>query len=176
VLVLVFIGLIFACAHKKTGENAGGMTPVSEGITPVTVNAADVFKMMSDGMASYTVFPGSTEMMPGKSPHGAFVTVLVNDIALKSIEENKATFDDGSLIVKENYGPDKALGAYTIMYKVAGYYPEGGDWYWAKFDKAGASDLEGEAVKTMFAEKKEGCIACHAQVKDKDWVFTGGAK
>jgi len=176
VLVVVFIGLIFACAQKKTDENAGGMTPVSEETMPATVNAADVFKMMDENMAAYTLFPGSTEMMPGKSPHGAFVTVLVNDIALKSIEEKKATFDDESLIVKENYGADKAFGGYTIMYKEAGYYPEGGDWYWAKFDEKGTAALEGDAVKTMFTEKNEGCIACHAQVKDKDWVFTGGTK
>jgi hypothetical protein len=127
-------------------------------------------------MATLAVFPGTTEMMPGNSPHGAFVTILVNDIAMKSIEEKKATFDDGSFIVKKNYGADKVFGAYTVMYKVTGYYPEGGDWYWAKYDEMGGSDLEGDAVKMMFAEKNEGCIACHAQVKDKDWVFTGMMK
>lgn len=169
VIAVAILGLIFACAQKEAGESAGGMTPVE-------VNAADVFAMMSEGMAGYVLYPGSTEMMPGNSPHGAFVTVVVNDVALKSIEAGNAVFDDGSLIVKKNYGPDKAFGAYTIMYKVAGYYPDGGDWYWAKYDEAGVSDLEGEAVKMMFAEKGEGCIACHAKVTDQDWVFLAAPK
>lgn len=161
VIAVAIAGLVFACAQKQAEE-----------MMPVTVNAGDVFKMMDDGMATYVLFPGSAEMAPGKSPHGAYVTILVNDVAMKSIEAKKAVFDDGSLIVKKNYGPDRAFAAYTIMYKAAGYYPEGGDWYWAKYDEAGVSDLEGDAVKAMFAEKGEGCIACHAQVKDADWVFT----
>jgi hypothetical protein len=161
VIAIAIVGLVVACSQKQTEE-----------VMPVTVNAADVYAMMTEGMSTYVLFPGTAEMIPGKSPHGAFVTILVNDVALKSIEAKNATFDDGSLIVKKNYGPDKAFGAYTIMYKAAGYYPDGGDWYWAKYDEAGVSDLEGEAVKAMFVEKGEGCIACHAQVKDMDWAFT----
>jgi hypothetical protein len=165
VIAVAVIGLVFACAKEQPEE-----------MMPVTVSAADVYAMMTEGMSAYVLFPGTAEMIPGKSPHGAFVTILVNDVALKSIEAKKATFDDGSLIVKKNFGPDKAFGAYTIMYKVAGYYPEGGDWYWAKYDGMGVSDLEGEAVKAMFTEKGEGCIGCHAQVKDTDWVFSAMPK
>lgn len=33
-----------------------------------------------------------------------------------------------SIVVKENYKPDKTLAAITVMHKVAGFDPAGGDW------------------------------------------------
>jgi hypothetical protein len=164
-VVIVSCGLFFLACEKKAGKT-------STETTPIVVNAADLFKMMGDGMATYRLFGGTTEMQEGKSPHGAYVTILVNDVAARSIEEKKGSFDEGSLIVKKNYDQDKKFTAYTVMYKVKGYDPEDGDWYWAKFAEDGTTDLEGEAVKALFTEKGEGCIACHAQVKDRDWVFT----
>jgi hypothetical protein len=168
IIPLVFIvlcGLFFIACEMKVGE-----TP--EGTAPIVVSAAELFKMMGDGMAAYRLFEGTTEMQEGKSPHGAYVTILVNGVAARSIEEKAGSFDEGSLIVKKNYDQDKKFTAYTVMYKVKGYDPEHGDWYWAKFTEDGTTDLEGEAVKALFQEKGEGCIACHTQVKDKDWVFT----
>jgi biotin synthase len=36
---------------------------------------------------------------------------------------------DGANAVLENYGKDKELKAITVMYKVAGYNPDAGDWF-----------------------------------------------
>ena len=70
----------------------------------------------------------------------------------------------GAIIVKENYGKDKkTLMAITPMYKLKGYNPEAGDWFWVKYDSSG---------KVLKAGKVKGCIDCHRTQEDKGWLFT----
>ncbi len=80
----------------------------------------------------FTIFPGTTEMYEGTEPHGSFITIYVNDIALESVKNKK--YSNNSIILKENYSPQKKLAAITIMYKVKGYNPKDGDWFWVKYD------------------------------------------
>jgi hypothetical protein len=90
----------------------------------------------------------------------------VNDIALKSIKKKKGMANN-SIIVKENYAPNKQLVAVTAMYKVKGYNPADGDWFWVKYD----ADFE------VLAEGKvKGCLACHGTVKDNDYIFIDKVK
>ena len=37
----------------------------------------------------FTIFPGTTTMFEGTEPHGAYITVYVNDIALKSVNDKE---------------------------------------------------------------------------------------
>ncbi len=61
-------------------------------------------------------------MYTGKSPHGAYLELYVNDKAYKAIQEDKKTMSYGAVIVKENYAEDKkTLKAITPMYKVEGF-------------------------------------------------------
>jgi hypothetical protein len=53
--------------------------------------------------------------------------------------------------------------AVTPMYKVKGYNPEAGDWFWGKYGPDG---------KIMASGKVKGCINCHGVQKAKDWIFT----
>jgi hypothetical protein len=118
------------------------------------------------GQLSYKdweTWPGKGEMHKGTEPHGALLTVYVNDRALKSIKDMKGMANN-SIIVKENYAPNKQLMAITVMYKVEGYNPEGGDWFWVKY----AADLDILAEGTI-----KDCLACHGTVKDNDYIFTG---
>ena len=117
----------------------------------------------------WAMWPGKGEMYKGTEPHGAFITVYVNDIALKSIKKNKQTMGNNSIVVKENYTPDKKLAAITVMYKVKGYNAEAGDWFWTKYKPD--FDIEAEGKVGM-------CIGCHTGAKDSDYLFTGkmGAK
>jgi len=96
----------------------------------------------------------------GQSPHGAFLTSYINDVGYNSLK--KKEFDYGTIIVKENYTPSEKLAAITVMYKIKGYNPEGGDWYWAKYSPKGEVQAQG---------KVKGCISCHSDVKDYDWSF-----
>ena len=108
------------------------------------------------------IWPGQILLVKGKSPHGEYIRVLANPIALKAFREGADVLPDGSIIMKENYNGEKQLVALTPMFKVNGYNPEGGDWFWVKYAPDGTALGEG---------KMKGCIDCHAKVKKKDWVF-----
>jgi hypothetical protein len=108
-------------------------------------------------------WPGYDGMYPGKSPHGAYLKLYANDIAIQAAKEGKP-LPEGSILVKENYGKDKkTLVAITPMYKVKGYNPEDGDWFWTKYTKDGSIEAAG---------KVEGCIQCHRSVKADDYLFS----
>jgi hypothetical protein len=111
----------------------------------------------------WQLWPGTHKMYPGKRPHGEFLTTYVNDIALQSLHKGEAKFPLGSIIVKENYTADKKLDAVTVMYKVDGYNPMGGDWYWLRYNPAGIVEAQGQVTA---------CIGCHSAMITKDWVFT----
>jgi len=109
------------------------------------------------------IWPGQIVPVRGKSPHGEWIRVLANPIALKALREGKDVLPDGAIIMKENYNGEKQLVALTPMYKVTGFNPEGGDWFWVKYTPDGTVLGEG---------KMKGCIDCHTKVKTKkDWIF-----
>ncbi len=64
--------------------------------------------------------------------------------------------------VKENYSPSHELKAITVMYKIKGYNPDDGDWFWVKYSAKG---------KTLKAGKPGGCIGCHATRVANDYVL-----
>jgi hypothetical protein len=70
----------------------------------------------------------------------------------------------GAIVVKENYTPDSTLAATTVMYKVSGYDPEAGDWFYLKRLADGTVEASGRVA---------GCQGCHAQRADNDYLFTG---
>lgn len=115
----------------------------------------------------WPMFPGKEALYKGQHPHGAYLTTYVSPAVLAAMQSKNDQLPDGSIIVKENYSPEKELAAITVMYKRTGYNPEGGDWYWLKY----APD------KTILAEGKvDGCINCHRAVQNNDWLFTGPVK
>jgi hypothetical protein len=109
-------------------------------------------------------WPGHPDMYPGQSPHGAFLKLYANSIALQAVRHGKTELPPGSMIVKLNYAKDKeTLKAITPMYKVEGYDPEAGDWFWAKYGPDGEDKAAG---------KVQSCIQCHKARKAHDWIFT----
>lgn len=117
----------------------------------------------------WQMWPGKEEFYPGKEPHGALLTTYVTDDGISAIESGAGTLPNGSIIVKENYLPDKTLAALTVMYKENGYDPEHNDWFWVKYLPNGTIAAEG---------KVKGCIDCHNQPKAEfdnqtnDYIFT----
>ncbi|MCX8031519.1 MAG: cytochrome P460 family protein [Thermodesulfovibrionales bacterium] len=114
----------------------------------------------------WSLWPNKGKLYKGTEPHGALLTTFVNDTALDSIKKKKG-MQDGSIIVKENYTADKKFISLSIMYKIKGYNPEGGDWFWAKYSPDGKTEAYG---------KVKGCIACHSQKKDNDFIFISPVK
>jgi len=112
---------------------------------------------------SWNLWPGKGKYYKGSEPHGSLLTAFVNDNAYYSIRDKKM-MSDGSLIVLENYSPDKRLIAVTVMYKMKGYNPQAGDWFWAKYSPGGKVETSGKA---------KSCIECHATKKENDYIHDG---
>ena len=105
----------------------------------------------------WKLWPGSSEKYPGEDPHGALLTIRMNDAAFNAVG---GTMPDGAIIVKENYSPAGELGATTVMYKKSGYNPDHNDWFWVKELADGTIEKEGKVM---------GCQDCHADGTDYVW-------
>ena len=121
----------------------------------------------ADFQEEWSRWPGHDEgFMEGRSPHGAFLKVYVNEQVTGNLENPPVK----SIIVKENYNEQKELVAITPMYRVGkDYDPEHNDWYWAKYKPDGTL-FEMKGMK--LSGKVQGCINCHSSAKGKDYVFT----
>ncbi len=116
---------------------------------------------------NWKMWPGKEAFYPGQEPHGALLTTYVNKTAYMAIEGKKGQLPDGAIIVKENYTADKKLAALTVMYKVKGYNPQAGDWFWVKYLPDGKIAVEG---------KVDACIQCHGMQKTNDYITTAPLK
>lgn len=108
---------------------------------------------------NWSFWPDHQGMQPGRAPHGPLHKVYVNDRALNS---PKPPVQYGAIQVKENYSKNKELKAITVMYKVSGYNPNDGDWFWAKYSPDGKADKVG---------KPKGCIGCHGTRANNDFIL-----
>ncbi len=162
VLLLMAISLIAVpAATWSFSMKTAGDQNVADGAT--------VYKFITekDPYTKWPLWPGKGKLYKGQHPHGAFLTTYVSKKAVKTIEKKRGSFPNGTIIVKENYMPDKKLAAVTVMYRVKGYDPDAGDWFWAKYKADGTIEKEG---------KVKGCIDCHSAQIMNDWVFTGPIK
>ncbi|MFW6415159.1 MAG: cytochrome P460 family protein [Thermodesulfobacteriota bacterium] len=155
ILYSIIIAVIFATTATISAEKK--MPPP---------NANKVWNYMTEiePYSDWEHFPGHPGLLEGSSPHGSYVKIFANDPAIKAIENNEK-LPPTSLIVKENYAKDKkTLESITPMYKVKGYNPEKGDWFWVKYSPKGKPLAEG---------KVKGCINCHKSQQENDWIFHG---
>ena len=127
--------------------------------------------LKSQMYTNWAPVPGKSDgFSEGQSPHGAFLKMYLNRTAAGNPKE----LPNGSIIIKENYGPDKkTLMAVTVMYRTKGYNPEAGDWYWAKYNPDGTIAKMPPAKGSMkIAGKAKGCIMCHGEsAEGKDFAF-----
>jgi len=120
----------------------------------------------------YTKWHGTDGRLPsfqeGQSPHGALIKTYVS----KRAASDPKKLPSGSVIVKENYGPDKKLMAITVMLRSKGYDPEHGDWYYAKYLPTGKIDTTPPEMKSMpVAGRFKMCIGCHNGAAGGDYAF-----
>lgn len=104
-------------------------------------------------------WPDHQGMQPGRAPHGPQHKVYVNEAGLTSTQP-PAKY--GTIEVKENYTKDGKLAAITVQYKIEGYNPADGDWFWAKYGPDGEVQAEG---------KVNGCIGCHGVRAANDFIL-----
>lgn len=149
----IFVGLSFISLCIVLSTSAFAQMPGT--------NPDEVWKYITEE-SPYTewgFWAGHEDMQKGRAPHGPFHKVYVNK---QGIDSTQAPAQDGTIQVKESYNKSKELKAITVMYKVKGYNPDAGDWYWVKYS------LTGKAEK---AGKPKGCIRCHRGKKKNDYVF-----
>lgn len=107
----------------------------------------------------WNFWPDHKGFQKGRAPHGKLHRIFVNNRGLIS---KSTPVKYGTIIVKENFSLEKELKAITIMYKIKGFNPASGDWFWAKYSPNG---------NVLISGKPSGCIACHGAVKRKDYIF-----
>ena len=136
---------------------------------PSEVSAAALWTTLEsqDYASTWSTWPGKGKMYPGTEPHGMLLTTYVNASALTAITGKKGAMPPGAVVVKENYTPQRRLAAVTVMWKVEGYNPSAGDWFWAKYAPGGKVLKEGKVA---------GCINCHAKAAANDYLFTGSLR
>lgn len=186
-LLLVFIvsvsGIVSAC--KQTEETAEKVVDESEQThkeaeeemaksAPPQI-AADLWKLLQteNYRQHWKMWPGREAFYEGTSPHGALLTTYVNDPAYSALEAGEKQLPPGSIIVTENYTPEKNLTDITVMYKLAGFDAQNNNWFWAKFMPDGIpveEDPDGEQAE--LAGKVDSCIACHSENKDNDYIMS----
>jgi len=112
---------------------------------------------ITSNYAEWKTWPGSEKLSLGTTPHGLVVTIYLNDTAYRSLSEAKG-MAAGSMIVVADYGGPTA---FELMYKLPGYNPEGGDWYWL-------SSEDGSTVSVF--GRVDSCLGCHKAAKDRDYL------
>ena len=110
----------------------------------------------------------SGDFRESEAPHGALVKTYMNRKAAGSPKN----LPNGSVIIKENFSPEKKLMAIKLMYKTEGYNPAAGDWYWVKYMPNGeVAQMDTPKGKMGIAGKAKGCIECHGGADGDDFVF-----
>ncbi len=156
VMITGFAAVTYAIHEEKPSETT---------VTLPGPDAAKVYDYITKGNPydRWELWPGKSRLYKGREPHGSFLTTYVNGHAYFSVKDKKGKMTDASIIVKENYTPEKKLSALTVMYKIGGYNPSAGDWFWAKYEPYG---------KVLASGKVEACISCHGSNTTNDFIMT----
>ncbi|RJQ46763.1 MAG: hypothetical protein C4538_06220 [Nitrospiraceae bacterium] len=160
----LFLGVLVAICVSVGAAYAIHQTSPAETYAPLPgIQAEAVYRYITieDPYTNWDLWPGKGKMFKARPPLD-HITTYVNDNALNSIKVERK-MANGSIIVTENYTDGKKLSALFVMYKIRGYNPPAGDWYWLQYDTNG---------KAVVAGKVEACIECHAKMKENDYIFT----
>ena len=105
---------------------------------------------------TWALFPGKGKFYKGTEPHGMLLTTYVNKTAEDALKSGAKELPKGSILIKENYMPNKKLGAITVMNKTGDGKD---DWFWVKYNPDGSLAKKGDMA---IAGKPGGCVGCHA--------------
>ncbi len=160
-LTIIAVGLLML-----TTAVAYGLHKEIPSETQVTLPGADAegvynYITMEPGYKNWSVWPGTEKRHRAEKPLN-IVTTYLNDNAMYSVKKG-IKMVDGSIVVTENYDDKGELGAIFVMYKIKGYNPSAGDWFWAQYDPQG---------KPVVAGRVKACIKCHSSKSSNDYIFT----
>jgi hypothetical protein len=126
-------------------------------------DAAEIYKYITalDPYNKWSLWPGTKRMSKARPPLGV-ISTFVSENAAYSIRKGQPMIDS-SFIVTENYDETKNFTGLFVMYKIKGYNPSAGDWFWAQYGTRG---------NVVSAGQVKACIDCHTKQKDNDYIFT----
>jgi hypothetical protein len=164
VFICLLIAVLWICLHSNVFSQLI-IIPAETQFPDPGADATDLYRHITKykPYTSWSLWPGKGRLYNGTEPHGVLLTTYVNPAAYFSVR-NKGGMDYDSIIVKENYTSDRKFDSLTVMYKIKGYNPSAGDWFWAKYDPYGL---------VLASGKVEACIKCHAEKKENDYIRTG---
>jgi len=130
-------------------------------------------------MDGYQAWMMKSEIMQGRSPHGMFVRLYYNIVNIDGAPYH--------VVVKDNYGgegvtlemvkaapADYLMAVTPMVQREAGYDDDNRNWFYAKFGPDGVIDKNDEKMSLAGRVAKgmpTGCIACHANAADGDYLF-----
>lgn len=170
--VVALPALVAGCAPAEPGDSDGETSTgavrtadeLGRPLPDTTASSVWDYLELVDYADSWSLWPGMGEFYGGSEPHQLLLTTYVNASALAAAESNvDDDMSPGAIVVKENYLPDRTLESITTMYKVEGYDPEHGDWFFAKYGPRGGVQAAGRV---------ETCQDCHE--RGKDFIMTEG--
>ncbi|MBI9099085.1 MAG: cytochrome P460 family protein [Spirochaetaceae bacterium] len=112
--------------------------------------------------SEYSFWPGHEGINPGQAPHGVNHRIYINKDLFNALPIESKSTPYGTIIVKENMNSDWEVLKITVMAKVNGFNPEGGNWFWAAYSPEGEVQAEGTP---------KGCISCHEGMKSNDFII-----
>lgn len=162
---------------ETTDKKEADATNKSEGGLSADEFQQQFWKYLQKGPAAYDEWaplPGKkADLVAGESPHGDLIRVWAN----KAARSNPDKMPSGSILIKENFNGESTLAAVTVMYRTTDYNPEGGDWYWIKYQPDGSVAKDStEADAKALAGRVKSCIDCHADAAGGDFVFANDPK
>jgi hypothetical protein len=153
--VLTFLPLISCVYHELDSPSSSSITD------------ARIFAEINE--AGFEYYQGGTTLQPASaSPHGNF-KLRFNQEALSSLDGSGelpqgGTFPEGSVIVKEVY-VNNVLNIYAIMKKAPLDANAANGWVWSEIGPNGK-------VQYSIKGKGNGCVSCHDDLPNRDFVRT----
>lgn len=166
---LCMVAALFAtgCGDNGGGENDGaGEAGDGNGDAIDTSPVEAALAAFPDGFAQVNDTPIATQ----GHAQASFVDVWVQAVGVEAYETvdpaatgSMPSFEEGTIVLKEQFDDADTVVGYTIMFKgPEDYAPQSGDWWWGFADSAGRITNEGQI---------DFCISCHTPRADDDWMF-----
>ena len=111
-----------------------------------------------EGFQDWGQYAGWEGVVQSDAVHGDYVSIWINEAALSALTTGE-TIPDGGILVKESFidSEGETLKDITVMKKVDGYNPEGGNWYWGQYLGDGTVEEAGSPAM---------CTGCHSSGAD----------
>jgi hypothetical protein len=164
--------------EKKAEAEMGGSEEMME--MPFGGDADVAFaEALWVAMDGYQNWMMQSRIMPGKSPHGMFVRLYYSIVNIEGVPYH--------VVVKDNYGgegvtldtvkaspADYLMAVTPMVQRESGYDEDNRNWFYVKFSPDGSIDKNDKDVAMAGRVAKGmpvGCIACHANAADGDYLF-----